>query len=349
MDEFVGCDAEVSRATDLCEHVLRAVGAPPAYATTQTRQLVEADLCGRASHGLQRLPTLVARVRNGVLAPAADPGLRWHTDVALSVDGGSGFGPVAAFAAIGALAPRARTHGIALAAVRNSSHIGMLAPYVESLAEGGFVGVALTTSEALVHPVGGRTALLGTNPIGVGVPAAGGPFVLDMSTAAISAGEIIAHEQRNTPLPPGRAIDSKGAPTTDPTEAKAGAISPFGGAKGYGLALAFELLVALLTGTALGTDVAGTLDTDLPTSKGDVFVAIDPSVFGPDSPSEHVDAYLTTLRSASTAPGVEQVRIPGDRTREQRDTRIRRGLQYPEQLWHELLALEREALEHDVN
>jgi LDH2 family malate/lactate/ureidoglycolate dehydrogenase len=330
-------------AAALCERVLRAAGAPPSHATVQTSLLIEADLRGRPSHGLQRLPTLVARIRNGVLAPGAAPRLTWRTDVMLDVDGADGFGPVAAFAAADAVAARARRKGVALAAVRNSSHVGMLAPYVESLAEGGVVGIALTTSEALVHPPGGRTALLGTNPIGVGVPSTAGAFVLDMSTAAISAGEIIAHEQRHMQLPPGRAVDAEGLSTTDPTRARAGAISPFGGPKGYGLGLAIELIVALLSRTALGRDVTGTLDVELPATKGDVFLAIDPTVLGGDGHASYLASYLEMLRLAPTAPGVERVRIPGDRMREERAVRVGSGIRYPQALWLELLALDREA------
>jgi LDH2 family malate/lactate/ureidoglycolate dehydrogenase len=332
-----------SGAGALCERVLRAAGAPPSHAKVQTHLLIEADLRGRPSHGLQRLPTLVARIRNGVLAPGADPRLRWHTDVVVGVDGAGGFGPVAAFAATEAVAARARDKGVALAAVRNSSHVGMLAPYVESLAEQDVVGIALTTSEALVHPSGGRTALLGTNPIGVGVPSTAGAFVLDMSTAAISAGEIIAHEQRDIQLPSGRAVDAEGLPTTDPTRARTGAISPFGGAKGYGLGLAIELIVALLTRTALGAEVTGTLDVELPATKGDVFLAIDPAVLGGDSHVAYLDSYLAILRGAPTAPGVERVRIPGERMREERAVRAAAGIRYPQALWQELLALDREA------
>src|SRR5262249_34134003 len=147
-------------------------------------------------------------------------------------------------------------------AIRRSSHLGMLAPYVERIIAAGHIGLMLTTSEALVHPAGGRTALIGTNPIAIGIPAEPVPFVLDMSTASISAGEIMARAHTGTELPLGRAVDADGAPTTDPHRAREGSISPFGGGKGYGLALAFELLVAWATQTALGTDVRGTLDVD---------------------------------------------------------------------------------------
>jgi L-2-hydroxycarboxylate dehydrogenase (NAD+) len=327
------------RAEQLCRTVLSALGAPPEHAAAQARLLVTADLSGRASHGMQRLPTLAARIRAGLLDPAARPRLEWSGTVALTVDGRDGFGPVAVEAALGAIAPAAREHGLALAAIRRSGHAGMLAPYVERLAEDGLVGIALTTSEALVHPAGGRRALVGTNPIGIGVPARPHPFVLDMSTAAISAGEVIAHAERGQALPPGRAVDAEGRMTTDPARALEGAISPFGGSKGYGLGLGFELLVGLLSGTAFGERVTGTLDTEHPATKGDVVIAVDPRIAGA-AVADQLDAYLRELRGAPTAPGVERVLIPGDRMRAERALRAREGIPYPAPTWARLLALE---------
>lgn len=324
-------------AEALCRAVLEAAGAPEASALAQARQLVAADLCARPSHGLQRLPTLVERIHNGVLDPAAVPAVS-RRGAALDVDGRDGFGPVALWAAVEAARPIARGDGVALAAVRASGHIGMLAPYVEAVARDGLIALLLTTSEALVHPAGGSTALVGTNPIGIGVPADPEPFVLDMSTAAISAGEIIAHRERGEALPEGRAVASDGTPTTDPGAALEGAISPFGGAKGYALGLGLELLVAALTGTALGRDVRGTLDVTDPVTKGDVLVVASPGHGAAHGAA--LAAYLDELRASPTAPGVERVLVPGDRLRATSRRRRREGIPYPSETWRRLVRLE---------
>jgi LDH2 family malate/lactate/ureidoglycolate dehydrogenase len=329
-----------AQASALCERVLCHYGTPGEHAKAQAYMLVEADLRGRPSHGMQRLPTLVARIRRGLLTPRAQPALTWRTDAFATVNGGGTFGVVAAYAAIDAITSCSARTGVALAAISNSSHLGMLAPYLERMCERGLVAMALTTSEALVHPAGGREALLGTNPIGVGVPADPGPFILDMSTGAISAGEIIAHRLRGEDLPADCAVDQDGRPTTDPTRALAGAISPFGGAKGYGLGLAVELLVALLTGTALGREVKGTLDEEHPATKGDILLAIDPAAAGVADPPVYVTGYLDELRAAATAPEADAVLIPGDRMRRERRHRLRDGVPYPIALWERLTALE---------
>src|SRR5699024_3092522 len=115
------------------------------------------------------------------------------------------------------------------------NHMGMLAPYVEKAAKAGCIAIALTTSEALVHPWGGARALVGTNPIAVGVPTVKQPFVLDMATSEVSMGKVLYYAGRDECIPEGWGIGSSGSSTTNPSEVIA--LTPFGGPKGYGLGL----------------------------------------------------------------------------------------------------------------
>lgn len=327
-----------SQELELVECVLSGLGASREETAAQSKLLLEADLRGRPSHGLQRLPTIAARVRNGLLRPGAPVTAQWRTDVFLDVDGGHGFGPYVAFETLGQLEERARAFGLAMGGIRCASHLGMLAPYLELATDRGLIAVVLTTSEALVHPAGGAVALLGTNPIGVGIPAgAQEPFILDMSTGAISMGEVIVHAQAGNALPLGVAVDGDGQPTTDASRAREGALAPFGGHKGYGLGLAFELLVSVLTGTALGNEILGTLDHDHPVTKGDLFLMLDPRVVG--CSTAEIGAYLDILRSSTPAVRSQPVRVPGDRSRSERARRMQDGIELSEALWQQVLAL----------
>jgi L-2-hydroxycarboxylate dehydrogenase (NAD+) len=310
---------------------LDSVGADPQLAATQVDHLLEADLQGRASHGMQRLPVLVGRIRNGLIDARATPTLVRADTGVIEVDGNLTFGPVAMAAALDALVEERR---IGVAAIRRAGHIGILTPYLARLAEHGFASLVFTTSEALVHPAGGSTALVGTNPVGIGVPTPDGPLLVDLATSAISAGEIIAHAERGDTLPVGRAVGPDGTPTTDPNVARAGAISPFGGAKGYALGVGLELLVAGLTATALGADVKGTLDTEHPVTKGDLVIAIPVTADGGP-----LAAYLRTLRESPPAPGYDAVRVPGDRAQAVRRERERDGIPYPPATWAALTSL----------
>jgi L-2-hydroxycarboxylate dehydrogenase (NAD+) len=329
--------ADAERA--LIEDVLEAYGATPAEARQQAYVLVEADLRGQSSHGVQRVPMLVQRIRNGVLQPAVAPRTRWITDSFVTVDGGAGFGPPAAFSAVEQIADRARDTGVAVAAVTNSNHLGMLVCYVEELARRGHIGIALTTSEALVHPWGGTQMMVGTNPIGVAVPTDGEPFLLDMSTGSVSMGKILRHARRAEPIPLGWAVDERGAPTTDAAAAARGAISPFGGAKGYALGLAFELIVGVLTGSEFGRNVRGTLDGESVCNKGDVFVCLSPERLGLTGALHRVTEYLDEVRASPRADGVESIDVPGDRSRRLRARYLREGIPVDDTVWQSVEAL----------
>ncbi|MFD2239361.1 Ldh family oxidoreductase [Aureimonas populi] len=312
---------------------LAKAGVPDDHARTQIELLLDAELRGVPSHGLLRLGRIIERIGNGVADPAARGAHSWRAEGFLAVDGQRGLGPVVANAALDAIAERARRTGIALAAISNSNHIGMLGWYVERMADEGFTAIALSTSEALVHPWGARRAMIGTNPIAIAVPTGEGePFMMDTATGIVSMGEIHDHANRGAPIPSGWALDAEGNPTTDAAAAKDGAIAPFGGAKGYALGLALELMVTSLAGAAVGRDVVGTLDSDRACNKGDVFIVM-------DGPRHDLSRYLAELRALEPAEGFERVLIPGERGRECRRRRLVEGIPVAEAVWNRMQAL----------
>ena len=323
-------------ATAVAIEALQRAGAPPAHARIQAEHLVEAELRGRASHGLLRLPRLVERIHQGVLDPATRGNGRWRGASLLELDGQRGFGPVVAYAGLEAACERARETGVAVVAIRNNNHLGMLALYAERLARQGHALIGLSTSEALVHPWGGRHAMLGTNPIAIGVPAQPEPFVLDMATSIVAMGTIHDHANRGAPIPQGWALDARGEPTNDAASARQGALAPFGQAKGYALGLAFEVLVASLTASALGTDVVGTLDSDQVCNKGDVFIVIEPAA---GQTLGAVSAYLQALRECAPADPERPVLVPGDRAAQQRERAMQEGFSISAEVWARIQAL----------
>lgn len=314
-----------------------AHGVPEPFARIQGELLLEAQMRGYVSHGLLRLPLIIQRITNGVSSPSASGRHEWTGASFLSVDGERGLGPVVALAALDALGPKARLSGTAIAAIRNSNHLGMLAWYGEHVARQGLVLLASTTSEALVHPWGGRRALIGTNPICIAVPATPEPLVLDMATSLVSMGKIHDLASRGEPIPAGWALDAQGQPTTDAALAKTGSIAPFGGHKGYALGLALELLVTSLATSAIGTEVAGTLDSDSVCNKGDVFIVISPPENKAAAAAMH--AYLDEIRASGDPQSDQAVTVPGDRSRETRARSLADGVEVDETLWRQILAL----------
>jgi LDH2 family malate/lactate/ureidoglycolate dehydrogenase len=327
----------VEQVRELARGALQRIGVPEGHARLQADLLIEAELCGRPSHGLLRLNRVIERIRNGVTDPGALGKHRWRGAALLEVDGCRGLGPVVACAALDQICARAAETGIALAAISNSNHLGMLAWYAERVTAQGFCVVALTTSEALVHPWGGRKALVGTNPILIGIPASPEPFILDMATSLVSMGQIHDYALQARELPRDWALDAEGRPTTDPNAAKGGSIAPFGGAKGYALGLAFEVLVSSLTQAAIGPEVRGTLDSVEPCTKGDLFIVIN-TVAGSDA-SRRVAGYLQAIRECPPADGFSSVSVPGDRSRACRTQRLRDGLPLADHVWQQLQTL----------
>lgn len=326
------------RLRGLASALLEARNVPSANARLQADLLLEAELRGLPSHGLQRLPLILSRLDKKLADGQAYGSGTWRRRSFLSVDGERGLGPVVVMHALQTMRPVVHEGGIAIAAIRNANHIGMLAYYAEAAARSGMIGIVMSTSEALVHPFGGTQAMLGTNPVAIGIPSGDQPFVLDLATSVVSMGKINHHAMCGMPIPPSWAVDADGRPTTDATAARAGAIAPFGGAKGYGLGLAIELLVAALAGSDLAPDVHGTLDDIHAANKGDLVILIDAAAGGGSVRS--LASYLDHLRSSRPSDAANPVTVPGDGARQRRATTKRSGIELPQPLLEHLLALE---------
>lgn len=331
-----------SEVQTLIEVLLSRSGVPANLAEIQASVLVEAELRGVASHGILRVPRILRRIENRVTNPTATGRHHWRASGILDVDGERGLGPVIAVTAIDAIAARALETGVAVAAISNSNHVGMLAWYAERIANRGQTLIGFSTSEALVHPWGGGTAMIGTNPITIGVPTENGAFVMDTATSIVSMGKIHDYANRGEAIPIGWGLDANGAASTDPAAVKVGAISPFGGAKGYALGLAFELLVASLTGSALGRDVVGTLDDTEKCNKGDLFIVINGSGRG-------MGSYLNAIRAMQPIAGFDEVKVPGDRARATRDQRLAQGIPVAMEVWAELLKISEDTEQKERN
>ena len=326
--------------SEMVERILVRQGVPLEHARTQAKLFIGAEMRGTASHGLLRLRRVVERLKRGRAVAGETGHQEWTARSFLSVDGRRGLGPVVALAALDAVIPRARETGIAIAAIRNAEHLGAIAFYADYVARQGLTVIALTISEALVHPYGGRKAMIGTNPVAIGVPATPEPLVLDMATSLVSMGKIHDHANCGAPIPEGWALDADGNPTTDASAAKHGAIAPFGGPKGYAMGLAFEVLVASLAESAIGTGVKGTLDSEHPSNKGDLFIVIAPP--HAEAARALVTDYLDAVRSSPPADSQRPVLIPGDRAHAARAKSRAEGVTLDAGLWEDLQKLDLE-------
>jgi L-2-hydroxycarboxylate dehydrogenase (NAD+) len=324
-----------SRAEDVTAAAFRARGLSESDASIAATVLVSADARGKHSHGMLRVPRFVRGIDHGNVDPAGEITVAPADGATALVDGGSRLGPVVATEAVGEAMARADDHGVGVVGVHDSNHLGMLGYYTDRVRREGYVGIAMTNTEPAMPPYGGAEPVLGTNPIAVGLPT-DPPFNLDMSTSAISRGEVLHRKETGETLPEDVALDADGQPTTDPAEALEGVILPFGGPKGSGLAVAVEVLAGGLVGAAMGNDVTGTYHTENPCTKGDLFVVVDPDRMAPGF-VDGASAFLSDLKGIDRAAGVDEIRLPGERSVEA--DRTAETVEVEADLWDEVQAL----------
>ena len=291
--------------------LVESIGTPPDIAADVAEVLVASDRRGIASHGTARLPNYLALIEAGVMDPAARPVLDAGRPALHRFDARNGWGHHASRVALDAALAAARELGTATSIVHNSNHYGIAGWYALRAAHRGMIGISLSNTSPLVAPTRARQPLIGTNPIAIAAPAGRfGAFCLDMATSTIPRGRVEVAARRGETLPVGWAIDAAGRPATTPDAALAGALHPLGGEeatgghKGYGLALAVDLLTGVLGGASFGPNIVGLFSTDAPSDLGQAFIVIDPAAIGSREAFEsRLEGYLEQLVSAPTVPG----------------------------------------------
>jgi len=320
---------------------LAACGVPDADATTAAKAMIEADITGFDAHGIFRLGMYVAGLKSGrVNAKANIKPLQRSAGTAL-VDGDNGIGHLVMTYAANLAVELARQSGVGWVGARNSNHAGAAGIYAEIPVAQGMVGIYAAVSTANHMGLwGGSEALLGTNPIAIGIPAGkDAPVVLDIATSVASFGTIRQYAVLGTPMPEGWVVHSKtGQPITDSKKVSEGVLLPIGGHKGSGLALIIGLLAGVLNGAAFGRDVVDFSATGSePTNTGQFVIALDVSRFiSPQLFAAEMDRHLAELRESPTLPGFETIRLPGEERRRRRADRSANGVQLPASLIKQL-------------
>ncbi|MBI3367515.1 MAG: malate/lactate/ureidoglycolate dehydrogenase, partial [Burkholderiales bacterium] len=194
------------------------------------------------------LPRYTDSFLEGGLKPNAHVKVLHDSGAMLRIDGSAGFGQVVAREATALGIERAREHGSCIVALGNAHHIGRIGAWAEQAADAGLVSIHFVNviSRGIVAPFGGSDARFGTNPFCAGVPLTGRePVILDFATSVIAQGKTRVAHNKGEPVAPDCLIDDHGRPTQDPRYTVVppfGALLPFGGHKGAGLALMCELL-----------------------------------------------------------------------------------------------------------
>jgi LDH2 family malate/lactate/ureidoglycolate dehydrogenase len=297
-------------------------GMPPKEADAAADICLKAELLGKISHGV-RLAANVAREyalgaeRRGSVDIVAE------TPVSATIDAGFHCSLWAHRAAANLAATKAASCGIAIVSVKNAGVSGALGIHAESIARNGLVSLALNAAPAVVVAPGSAKAALGTNPLAIAAPRPDrDPVVLDMSTSAIAFNKVMTAMQSGQNLPSGVAVDAKGRPTRNPAEAVdetgRGRLLPFGGHRGFGLALMIEILVAGGVGHVIGADKRGPALAD-PTYFPGLYLAWKPELVGDK------DQFQASAGNLLTELAEDGVRIPGEQSQQHRAETLDRG------------------------
>ena len=295
--------------------ILSAAGLPGPDADVVAAALVDANLRGIDSHGVTRIPIYVDRLRRGLVNPDPDVRVIRDSGAALLVDGDNGMGAVVTTRAMGRALERLPDVGSVSVAVRNSNHYSSGAYYVTPALDRGAVAFLYANAPSTTAAWGGVRRFLGTNPYTFAAPTGRhGAFVLDMATSVVARGKILLAAQRGESIPEGWAVDAAGQPTTDAQAALEGAVLPFGGPKGYGIAMMIEVLAGVMSGANIGPGV-GDLYEDLeqPQGVGSFLHLIDVAAFLPlDQFLARIDAFIDDIKATGSPENDQEVLMPGE-------------------------------------
>ena len=288
-------------ARQLAIDVLTSHGMPPDHAGIVADHLVDAAGAGHAFAGLPRVLALVEHLSDhpaGREITVTDLG-----DSSAMIDGAGNNGYVTSLIGIDKAIDLARHSGVGVVGIRNTWFSGRLAYYVERAARAGFIAIHTASTQARVAPSGGIDRIFGTNPVAFAFPCDPEPLVIDFGTGMTTWGNVLLRRKLQQPLDPGSAVDAQGHPTTDPSMALEGAFLPWGGHRGYGLALVVQVLAILAGGKMVAQEV---------TDSGFFFLVIDPALLGaPDDFRRQVGELVAHIEASRPAPGTERVRVPG--------------------------------------
>lgn len=333
----------------LADRLLRAAGMPEDKAQAVADILVDGDLLGHTTHGLQLLPSYLREVESGSMCVDGGPEVIQESPATLAWNGRRLPGPWLVLQAMEAATRKAREFGTGSVVIRHSHHIACLAAFHQRATEQGLMMVLASSdaNSASVAPFGGLDPVFTPNPISFGIPTSGAPIVTDISTSATTNGLTNRLHQEGGKLPAQWLIDGHGEPSDDPAvlfrEPK-GTILPLGGLdsghKGYGLSLTVEALTGGLAGFGRADPKQGWGAT--------VFVQIlDPEAFaGRQDFVRQMDEVARRCRASRPSQPGRPVRLPGEKgyqlARRQREegVALHRGIMEALQPWAEKLKVE---------
>src|SRR3954453_709605 len=304
--------------------LLQAGGFSPDHAAQTAALLVWANLRGADSHGVLRIPRYVEMVELGIINPK--PQLRYVSEfgatAVLEADGAPG--AVGMIMAAEKAAALAALSGIGWCSARNITHAGAVGYFAHQVSRAGLIGIVMTASKPLMIYAGSRAEGVFTNPLAIAAPTGNPerPILLDMSTAAVALGKIMAARDAGKSIRSGWGVDANGVDTTDPRQVKA--VLPMAQPKGSGLSLMSEILSSLLVANPI---ISASLNGSDDAPFNGLVMAIDPRAFGDRQVFvKAVDQLGEAIKGLPPVSESNEVFLPGERGFAELERRAREGI-----------------------
>ena len=273
--------------------------------------------------GLYYLESYCEQLLSGRVNGQASPDVQLVRSGAIYVDADDGFAQPAFSKGLPEALKLAKENGIASLSVGRAHTCTSLGYFTKKIAESGFLGLGLTNASPIVAPPGGKSRIIGTNPIAFSVPDGNGSIAMqfDQSTTTVALGKITMAKAAGKSIPEGWALDKDGKATTDPEQALKGTLVSAGGYKGWGFGLMAEILVAGMTGGKISKNVAPLKAKDgEPHNLGQFYIIIDPA--------SGASFYNRLEELTNIISSEEGTRMPGQYTVPQTEVDV------PDDLWN---------------
>ncbi len=296
---------KIEEARELTEKALKKMGFSNEEAKISANNLIEAELCGRKTHGMSRVFQYQKFIDAGRISPSdKEVEVEKETPVSVLVNGFMKPGGIVEMKALELALKKVKQSGIVMGGTTNAAPThGFIGHYARIAAENDLIYIGFHNSDSFTIPFGSSEALWGTNPITVAIPSTDKPVILDMASTKTTWGTILVAKLMGKEIPEGLALDKEGNPSTNPENM--GGLLPFEGQKGSGLAFVGELLAGTLTNSKTGKFKQG--------GWGGLFILIDPNLFRPiDEFKKDVTEAIKELKGSRKAQGVEEIFYPGE-------------------------------------
>lgn len=322
------------------EGILKAHGLTEDTARETASIFVANSIDGVYSHGVNRFPRFISYIDKGYVDPKATPTVTARIGALERWNGNLGIGVLNAKKAMARAITLAQEMGIGCIALGNTNHWMRGGAYGWMAADAGMIGILWTNTMPNMPPWGAKDNHIGNNPFVMAVPRSNGQHVVvDTAMALYSYGKLETTRLQGKMLPFPGGFDEEGNLSSDPAVIEATRrVLPIGYWKGSGMAIAFDLIAAMLSGGKTSVDIGKNCKDEYGLSQ--VMIAIDPAHF---DTREHLDALvertLEDLKSAIPVTKGGVITYPGEQTYQRRMENEKNGIPVNDSVWEKILQL----------